>query len=405
LKPKRIVAIKANVVIVGAGIGGAVLALELGRRGHRVVMLEREASMRRIVRPEVLWGSTLNALDRLGVGQRIRREASMPLSEIDLGGYMTMRRSDFSAAGAEAFSTDPLLTRQLITAAAEATGNVEVQRGVEVEARLSEGAVTRGVAGTRGDQNLEFVADLVVGDDGVNSFVRSSLGIAIDLRLFPIDFMTAALKWPAAIAPDCAKVFFNRHAFRRGIPAVALIPWPAGLGVLLIPLPPARADLLFKGNPNQFWQQVAKTVPLVDEFRLQVEFPSDFVRVTRPVGHAATYVSEGAALIGDAAHPMTPAGGQGANASIWDALALAEVADAALRSGNVGRERLLPYELGRRPINARSVAISDTALTAFRFGSGIPLSIVVPFVLRSFEFMSWPKRSILRRFSTTFVGG
>jgi 2-polyprenyl-6-methoxyphenol hydroxylase-like FAD-dependent oxidoreductase len=395
---------KANVVIVGAGIGGAVLALELGSRGHRVVMLEREASLRRIVRPEVLWGSTLNALDRMGIGKRIRAEASVALREIDLGGYMTMRPSDFAAAGAEAYSTDPLMTRQLIASAAEATGNVDVQRGVEVKSHLSEGTVTRGVTGIRGHETLEFAADLVVGDDGVHSFVRTSLGIKADLRVFPIDFITAAVRWPAAIPSGCAKVFFNRHAFRSGIPAIALIPWPELLGVLLIPLPPSRAEALLNGNANRFWDEVAKAVPFVEEFRQQVEFPRDFVRVTRPFGHAATYVSDGAALIGDAAHPMTPAGGQGANASIWDALALAEVADAALRSGDVRRERLMAYELRRRPINARSVAISNTALTSFRFGSGMPLSIVVPLVLRTFEFLRWPKRSILKRFSTTFVG-
>jgi 2-polyprenyl-6-methoxyphenol hydroxylase-like FAD-dependent oxidoreductase len=55
--------------------------------------------------------------------------------------------------------------------------------------------VTCGVAGIRGNERLECCPDLIVGDDGVNSFVRSSLGIPIDLRAFPIDFITAAVRW------------------------------------------------------------------------------------------------------------------------------------------------------------------------------------------------------------------
>jgi 2-polyprenyl-6-methoxyphenol hydroxylase-like FAD-dependent oxidoreductase len=387
---------------VGAGIGGAVLALELGRRGHHVVILEREPYPRRIVRPEVLWKPTLDALDQLGVGERIRREASVQLSEIDIGGLLVMEPKDFTAAGAQAFSTDPLLTRQLIVAEAETTGNVEVHRGVEVASLLKDADFTHGVVGIRGEERIEFFADLTVGDDGVNSMVRKSLGVPIDLRLFPMDFLTAGIRWPSALAPDCCKVFLNCDAFRDGIPVAALIPWPKGEGVLLIPLPPARAASLLATPSDDFRSMFAQTTPLADTLLETFKFPSDIVRVTRPFGHAATYVGDGVALIGDAAHPMTPAGGQGANASIWDALALAGTADEALKTANVSRQRLAPYETRRRVINERSVRISRTALTAFRIGHAVPLSLMVPFMLSAMQFLNWPKRRVLRQFSSTF---
>jgi 2-polyprenyl-6-methoxyphenol hydroxylase-like FAD-dependent oxidoreductase len=62
-----------DVVIVGAGIGGAALALALGRSGRRVALVEREATPPRRVRPEILWGATLDALAKLRVADRIRR--------------------------------------------------------------------------------------------------------------------------------------------------------------------------------------------------------------------------------------------------------------------------------------------------------------------------------------------
>jgi 2-polyprenyl-6-methoxyphenol hydroxylase-like FAD-dependent oxidoreductase len=108
-------------------------------------------------------------------------------------------------------------------------------------------------------------------------------------------------------------------------------------------------------------------------------------------------------MIGDAAHPMTPASGQGANASIWDALVLADVADAALRTGDVSRERLVPYERRRRPLNDKSVSFSCVARRIFRVGRFLPLAIVLPLVARTINALGWPKRKILGSFATAFV--
>lgn len=356
-----------DVVIVGAGIGGAVLALDLGRRGWRVALVEREKAPVQFARPEILWSTTTNALERYGVADAIRERASVKLEAIEIGGekpWLRITREDFDAVGIDAFSTNPAMTRAILAEAAVATGNVEVHRGVAVEELLREDGR---VAGVR-SQQLVLEARLVVGDDGGNSVVRTQLGIPIALTPFPIEFVTAMIpEW--TLPPSRGRVWIDKSGAR------AFIPWPGGEGILLIPLPADR--------PTPEGQ--------------------DYKRIARPFGHAASYVADGAALIGDAVHPMTPAGGQGANASIWDALALADVADAALRAGDVTRERLLPYERLRRPRNERSVAISRLARRAFRTGRFLPLSLVAPAAMRTINALGWPKRRIIRAFATTFV--
>src|SRR5262245_38622450 len=125
-----------DVVIVGAGIGGAVLALELGRRGWRVVLVERESAPPRLARPEILWGATPRALEAAGVGEAVRNRASVALSGLAFGGenpWLSLEAADFAAAGG-GFSTNPGATRELIAQAAVATGRVELLRGVAVEA-------------------------------------------------------------------------------------------------------------------------------------------------------------------------------------------------------------------------------------------------------------------------------
>lgn len=356
-----------DVVIVGAGIGGAVLALDLGRRGWRIALVERENTPPKIARPEILWSTTTDALERYGVADAIRERASVKLEAIEIGGekpWLRITRRDFDAAGIDAFSTNPSMTRAILADAAVATGNVEVYRGVAVEELLRENGC---VTGVRGSKELVLDARLVVGDDGGNSVVRAQLGIPLALTPFPIEFVTAMIpQW--TLPPSRGRVWIDANGAR------AFIPWPGGEGILLIPLPSDRP------TPE-----------------------GDYKRIARPFGHASTYVADGAALIGDAVHPMTPAGGQGANASIWDALALADVADAALRAGDVSRERLLAYERLRRPSNERSVAISRLARRAFRTGRYLPLSLVAPAVMRTINALGWPKRRIIRAFATTFV--
>ena len=175
-----------DVVIVGAGIGGAVLALDLGRRGWRIALVERENTPPKIARPEILWSTTTNALERYGVADAIRERASVKLEAIEIGGekpWLRITRQDFDAAGIDAFSTNPSMTRAILAEAAVARGNVEVYRGVAVEELLREnGRVT----GVRGSKELVLDAQLVVGDDGGNSVVRTQLGIPLALTPFPI---------------------------------------------------------------------------------------------------------------------------------------------------------------------------------------------------------------------------
>jgi 2-polyprenyl-6-methoxyphenol hydroxylase-like FAD-dependent oxidoreductase len=198
-------------------------------------------------------------------------------------------------------------------------------------------------------------------------------------------------------------VWINPKGSRDGLLAAAFLPWPRDEGVILLPAAADRAKGLFEQPPAVFWSALERITPLADSLREQVEFPRDFRRVARPFGHVGSYVANGAALIGDAAHPMTPAGGQGANASIWDAFALAEAADAALREGDVSSERLLPYERTRHPVNDKSVSFSRMAGRVFRVRHLLPPAIA-PLIARTINRLGWPKQKVIRSFGRAFVG-
>jgi len=224
------------------------------------------------------------------------------------------------------------------------------------------------------------------------------------LRIFPLDFITAAIAWPNELPVDRVRIWIDPKAFRRGIPAVGCLPWPGGRGVLLLPLPHVRAEALLHDTPETFWTTLSKLTPLAVTLSEQLKFPGDFRHIRRPFGHAPQYVADGAAIIGDAAHPVSPAGGQGANAAIWDALTLADVAHEALAADDVSHDRLARYETLRRPRNRDSVSITERVALVLRCGSFVPgLRWLVPAVLRCIDCMPALKSSVVSSFATTFV--
>jgi 2-polyprenyl-6-methoxyphenol hydroxylase-like FAD-dependent oxidoreductase len=144
---------------------------------------------------------------------------------------------------------------------------------------------------------------------------------------------------------------------RRGIAgALAVFPLPGGRGVGLVPVRHKSFD-----RPERLhagWQALLDSDPRIARVVGYRSFPGDFVHIRRPWGHARRYGAAGAMLLGDAAHPVSPAGGQGANMSVADALALADVLS------NNGADALSEYERRRRPANARSMRFTRIAAGA-----------------------------------------
>src|SRR5579872_5066 len=95
-------------LIVGGGIGGAVLANLLGRRGERVLVLEKGRTPLPQNRPEILWPATVEVLRTL-LPKNLEERWLLPIR----GGVVTYRGRPllqfgpevFDAAGVQPYST------------------------------------------------------------------------------------------------------------------------------------------------------------------------------------------------------------------------------------------------------------------------------------------------------------
>jgi 2-polyprenyl-6-methoxyphenol hydroxylase-like FAD-dependent oxidoreductase len=350
---------QADVVIAGGGIGGAVLAELLGRGGKRVIVLERSTAPPSWLRPEILWPATVEVLFSLTPRQVWEQAALLPLQEIrfhDGKEFVPLvTREVMDAARVQPWFTNPNEAREQLLR----LGSFELRRGVEVTQVLKEGERVVGVRARdlATKQESEFLAAWTVGDDGVHSAVREACGIAMPTRLFPVQFLCAALEWPDYLPAGIVLLWPNWRDGASGILAFGAGSLPGGKGVGLAPINGPR----FEANPETeaSWRRFIRVDPALARLGAALDFPRGFMRIKRPWGHAPRYGAPGAVIMGDAAHSVSPAGGQGANMSVADAVVLAEL---LLR----GEANLIAeYERRRRAANERSFGPTRFAERAF----------------------------------------
>ncbi|MEO6085496.1 MAG: FAD-dependent monooxygenase [Umezawaea sp.] len=316
-------------IVIGAGIGGVAAALALRRIGWRVTVLERAPVLGEIGAGMSQAPNALRALDALGVGEQAR-SAGVPthaagnLRTPD-GRYLQRARPCDVTAMLAFHRAD--LHRVLL----DALPGGCVRTGAEVTGLRQEKdrvAVGFGV--------VELTADLVVAADGIRSTVRRLL-------------------WPDAPPPR----FLGRTAW-LGVAEVTDLPGSITLGpggyFLIHPIGRGRAYWAYVTTtcqPNvRSDQEKTELIRRVGTWhdpipRLIGATPTEaLIRIDiHDLDPLPSYITGRVALLGDAAHAMSPDRGQGAGQSIEDGVVLA----AALTGESTVDAALRRYDADRRP--------------------------------------------------------
>jgi salicylate hydroxylase len=348
-----------RVAVVGGGIGGLSTAVALRATGADVHVFEQAHQLSEVGAGLGLQPNGQRVLVRLGLGPEINRIGS--------------RLKGFRICGPDG----SVVSEETYPAGVTQLGVHRSDMVAVLAAALPPGVVHTGHRCVRLSQHNEFA--VVSFDNGVS--VKADVVIAADgihsvLQRYVID----------ATVP----VFSGTVAYRGLIPASPLQGWPeylviwGGGGRHLLVFPVRGGELLnYVGFvPADEFMRESWSAP-GDPATLAAEFADWSPQARRLLAHVDTTFTWGLydrepltrwtqgrlCLLGDAAHPMLPHMGQGANQAIEDAMALATL----LRGASAADvpEALTRYETLRRDRTARIQRLSRTNGVGLDAGSAV----------------------------------
>jgi 2-polyprenyl-6-methoxyphenol hydroxylase-like FAD-dependent oxidoreductase len=317
-----------NCVVVGGGPGGMMLAYLLGRAGLSVTLLEAHQDFDRDFRGDSLHPYTLELCAQLGLAEdllALPHERARQFRLHTPGGSITT--ADYQQVRSEFNYVALMPQARFLTFLAERVG--EVRTGCRVEGLVHDAAGR--VAGVRYRDPTgrhELAADVVIGADGRFSRMRR----LADLPARPLgattDLLWFRLPRHDTDPPDAdADLFFGRDHY------VALLTGTAGWQVGYT-LPKGGFASAREAGVEPIRAFVAEHVPWLAD---RVETLTDFAQTTLlsvDISRVDRWWRPGLLLIGDAAHVISPVGGNGILMAIQDAVAAANRLIPALRAGD-----------------------------------------------------------------------
>ena len=205
--------------------------------------------------------------------------------------------------------------------------------------------------------------DLLVGADGGASLVRRSANIASKSWRYP---QTAVV---THVRPERGH---QETAWQRFLPdgPLALLPLADGRCSVVWSISPDAAAAVSAAADDELGEMLTAAS---DATLGSLRVAGDSVSFPLRAQHAVRYVTQGLALIGDAAHSVHPLAGQGVNLGFADAAALASAVAVGLEKGEYPGDvpTLRRYERSRRGANATMLYFTDTLNRLFMADSAL----------------------------------
>lgn len=342
-----------DVLIVGAGPTGLMLANQLARRGIRPMIIDRHSGPAEQSRAMAVHARTMEIYSKLGVADK-----ALELGARGVGANMWTNgrwaaRIPFGDIGME-LSPFPFVLmlgqddNEHILGAHLSELGVAVRWNTELVALEQRSDRVQLLLKLPGGDSQKIAAQWVCGCDGARSAVRTLNGISFHGASYDQTFYVADTRATGPMRPSEVNIFLWRDGFHLFFPMRGADRWRV-IGIL----PPElrqREDLTFEEVAPAIRQQTSK----------QLAFSSCLWFSTYRIAHRAVdkFRVGRCFLAGDAAHIHSPAGGQGMNTGLQDAYNLAWKL-ALVVQHQASTTLLESYDAERLPVARRLLASTD----------------------------------------------
>lgn len=346
-----------DVLIVGAGPTGLMLANQLGRRGIRPLIIDRHSGPAQQTRAMAVHARTLEIYSKLGIADR-----ALELGRRGAGANVwangTWRaRIPLGDIGADKSPYPFVLMlgqdeNERLMGARLADWGVAVEWNTELVALEQHPDHVIATLRQPDGSQRKVTAAYVAGCDGSRSVVREICGIKFPGAPYEHTFFVADTEATGPMKPDELNVYLWKDGFHLFFPMRGTNRWRL-VGIL----PKA-----FRGKEHVTFEEVVPSI--AGEAGARLSFQScDWFSTYRIHHRCVERFREGRCfLLGDAAHVHSPMGGQGMNTGLQDAYNLAW--KLALVIGKRADDSLLDtYEVERRKVAQKLLETTDRAFT------------------------------------------
>jgi 2-polyprenyl-6-methoxyphenol hydroxylase-like FAD-dependent oxidoreductase len=347
--------LETDVLVVGSGPTGLMLANQLVRRGVRVQIIDRHAGPSLQTRALGVQARTLEIYAKLGIVDRALELGKRASGAVLWAQGRRMGRVPLSERGQDATpypyililgqdDNEKIMAENLNKLGVSVRWNTELvgldqnAHGVTATLKLADGT------------NQSLRVPWVAGCDGAKSAVRELNGITFPGAPYEHVFFVADVEMTGRMASEEVNVYLWREGFHLLFPMRGQNHWRI-VGILPIELR-GREDVTFE-----------TVIPsLRKEAGAELDFKACTWFSTYRIHHrsASRFRNRRCFLLGDAAHIHSPVGAQGMNTGLQDAYNLGWKL-ALVVKGQAGEALLGSYEDERIPVARRLLNTTDRA--------------------------------------------
>lgn len=334
-----------DLIVVGAGLAGASLAVALGGSRLSVALVEARPPQRTAewdARIYAISPANIRFLSELGVWQRLDHERVCAVHDMEIYGDQGARL-DFSAYGAGVTELAQIVESSAIQCELWETTKRLPNVTLLCPAHPQSLALDADAVRLSLSDGRQVEASLIVAADGANSWVRAAAGIEADFTPYGESGVVANFRISGSHLNKAYQWF-------RPDGVLAWLPLPGNLISMVWSTPDEHAGELVALGTTQICERVAAAgnhqLGSMEVVTAAAAFPLRLMRVTHTTLPRL-------ALIGDAAHAIHPLSGHGINLGFHDAAVLARTLCAAPPYQDSGDPSLL-----RRYARARAEEVA-----------------------------------------------